>query len=91
MSSNNNYNYMSKLIKHMNDRINEEIWNWNQFTTTRRIMLNRHHAHVPKASHVGKKSVKDPMLVGLFDTHPVKRVRTRDYEQLMVSFPTSNP
>jgi len=34
-SNNNNYNYMSKLIKHMNDRINE-IWNWNQFTTTKK-------------------------------------------------------
>ena len=35
MSSNNNYNYMSKIIKHMNDRINE-IWNWNQFTTAKK-------------------------------------------------------
>ena len=34
-SNNNNYNYMSKIIKHMNDRINE-IWNWNQFTTAKK-------------------------------------------------------
>ena len=38
MSSNNNYNYMSKIIKHMNDRINE-IWNWNQFTTTKKNIV----------------------------------------------------
>jgi hypothetical protein len=59
----------------------------------RRIMLNRRHrrAHVPKASRDGKKSVKDPVLVGLFDTHPVKRVRIYDYDQPMVSFPSLNP
>jgi hypothetical protein len=58
-----------------------------------RRMLNRHrhHTRAPKASHDGKKSVKDPVLVGLFDTHPVKRVRIYDYEQPMVSFPSLNP
>jgi len=59
----------------------------------RRIMLNRHrhHARAPKASRDGKKSVKGPVLVGLFDTHPVKRAPTYDYEQPMVSFPSLNP